>query len=159
MIDKHLSVVQYLLNCPKLRNNPLYFNYAQARDESGQILTSAEDSDFDRKYVDGSKGKIFTFTLNVFKSMTDDAIVKTGDFSNENIDDIMDMQGLIDWITEQEELRNYPDFGEQCIVESISTTSETPRFEGVDDSVLPPLAIYSVVIRVDYIDYSKVVWK
>ena len=70
-----------------------------------------------------------------------------------------DIQALIDWIQEQEDLHNYPNFGEDCLVEEISTTSENPHFDGIDEQVSPPLAIYSVTIEIKYLDVSKVIWR
>ena len=70
-----------------------------------------------------------------------------------------DIQALIDWIREQNNVHNYPDFGEDCIIDEISTTTENPSFDGIDDQVSPPLAIYSVTIEIQYLDVSEKLWR
>ena len=80
-------------------------------------------------------------------------------YENENLSDMSDIQKLIEWIAEQNELRNFPDFGEDCIIDSISTTTEEPKFEGIDEQISPPLAVYSTSIQIRYIDMSKKLWR
>ena len=87
------------------------------------------------------------------------AVVKLPDYPNENMSDLTDIQGLIDWINEQDELRNFPDFGEDCIVETISTTTDEPSFDGIDEETEPNLAVYSITIEIAYIDISKRLWR
>lgn len=159
MIDKNQAVINYLACCPQIKNNPLYFNFINAGDNNSQFVTTANDISLNRKYVDGSVKKRYQFTLIVFKSITDAELVRLPEFSNENISDILDIQGIIDWIAEQEEEKNYPDFGESCEIELIETTTDAPRFDGVNAQVTPALAMYSVTIRIDYIDYSKTIWQ
>ena len=69
------------------------------------------------------------------------------------------IQSLIEWISEQNDLRNFPNFGETCEVDEILTTTDTPNFDGIDEQVSPPLAVYSITIRVNYIDKSKIIWR
>ena len=103
--------------------------------------------------------KIYSFTIILYKSTADIAVVKLEGYPNENISDMSDIQALIDWIREQNELHNYPNFGENCIIDDINTTTENPNFDGIDDQVSPPLAVYSVTIEVQYLDVSKKIWR
>ena len=112
-----------------------------------------------KKYVDGSIGKLYIFSIIAFKSATDIAVPKVIGYENENISDMATIQALIDWIKEQEELRNYPDFGEDCEIDEILTTTDNPSFDGIDDQVSPPLAVYSISIQIKYIDKSKMIWR
>lgn len=157
-IDKNKAVLTFLADCPQIKDNPLYFNFINAKDNHNQMLPMANDKALERKYVDGSQKRRYSFTLLTFKSITELALVQEEDISNENIDDMLDAQGLIDWIDEQNEARHYPNFGEKCIIEEISTTTDNPRFEGVNPDVTPELGLYSVTIQIDYIDYSKAIW-
>lgn len=156
--DKNQAIIDYLITCPVIQNNPLYFNYINAKDSYNQIVTMANDLLISRPYLDGSVRRRYTFNIITFKSMADTAVVKQGGYSNENVEDMVDPQAIIDWIADQQELHNYPDFGEDNIIESIDTTTSTPVYEGVNTSIDPPLAMYSVSVRVDYIDNSKVIW-
>ena len=157
-IDKNQAIIDYLIQCPQILNSPLYFNFINIKDNTSQILTTAEDITLSRPYIDGSINRRFTFNIITFKSITDSAIVKLENYANENVVDLSTVQSIIDWIADQEELRNYPDFGSDCIINSISTTTDTPRLEGINEDVSPQLAMYSISIVVDYLDTSKVIW-
>ena len=73
--------------------------------------------------------------------------------------DLSAIQTLIDWVKEQNENLNFPDFGEDCIVESIMPTTDEPTFDGIDEQTEPNLAVYSTTIQIEYIDISKRLWR
>lgn len=158
-VDKNQAVINYIIQCPKIINSPLYFNFLNAYDGTTQFLTQSNERYASKRYINGSVLKIYSFTIVVFKSTADIAVVKLDGYPNENISDMADIQALIDWIQEQEDLHNYPNFGEDCLVEEIYTTSENPHFDGINEQVSPPLAIYSVTIEIKYLDVSKVIWR
>lgn len=159
MVDKNQAVIDYLITCPAILNSPLYFNFINAKNDTNQFLTSSSDMYTTRRYIDGSANKIYTFSIITFKSTTDIAVPKVGGYENENVSDMATIQHLIDWIREQEELKNYPNFGDDCEIDEILTTTDNPRFDGVDNQVSPPLAVYSVTIQIRYIDKSKMIWR
>lgn len=158
-IDKNQAVISYLIQCPTILNSPLYFNFINAEDDTNQFVTQATDRYVSRRYVDGSVLKIYSFTIILYKSTSDIAVVKVEGYPNENVSDMSDIQALIDWVKEQNELHNYPNFGEDCIIDSIDTTTENPSFDGIDEQVSPPLAIYSVTIEIQYLDVSEKLWR
>jgi len=157
--DKHQAVIDYLLNCPNILNSPLYFNFINVEDDTNQFLTVSNDNYTNVHYIDGSIGKRYTFTITTFKSVNDIAVVKLPDYPNENMADLSAIQTLIDWVKEQNENLNFPDFGEDCIVESIMPTTDEPTFDGIDEQTEPNLAVYSTTIQVEYIDISKRLWR
>lgn len=158
MIDKNQAVITYLLQCPAIFNSPLYFNFIKAEDDTNQFVTESNDEYTNIRYIDGSVMKQYTFTIVTYKSTADIPVVKIDGYPNENVSDLFDIQALIDWIGEQEGIHNYPDFGSDYVIDSIKTTSENPKFDGIDDQVSPNLAIYSVSIVIQYLDNSKRVW-
>lgn len=158
-VDKNQAVIDYIVECPTIRNSPLYFNFINAQDDTNQIVTQTQERYASRRYVDGSVLKIYSFTIILYKSTADIAVVKIDGYPNENISDMSDIQALIDWIREQDKLHNYPNFGEDCLIDEISTTTENPSFDGIDDQVSPPLAIYSVTIEIQYLDVSEKLWR
>ena len=168
-IDKNQATIDYLITCPQIKNSPLYFNLIQAKDSSVQIVTTSEDTIMRKPYIDGSIPKKYTFNLVTFKSITDLAIVKDystststseeNEYINENVDDLADVQALLDWLQDQEESRNYPNFGDDCYIDSLQTTTDEPRFDGINSELTPPLAMYSIAIVINYIDTSKMIWK
>ncbi len=159
MIDKNQAVINYLIQCPQIQNSPLYFNFINAKDGSNQIVTVSNDRYTNKNYIDGSVGKIFTFTIITFKSATDIAVVKMEGYPNENVSDMADLQSLIEWVKEQDTLNNYPNFGEDCTIDKIFPTTDEPNFDGVDEEVSPALAVYSTSFQIEYIDISKKIWR
>lgn len=159
MIDKNQAVIDFLLQCTDIANSELYFNFINAQDDNKQIITESNEKFSNRTYIDGSVLKQYTFTLIDFKSITDSALVLIQNYQNENVVDVSDVQALINWVNNQNKLRNFPDFGEDCEIQSIETTSENPNFEGVNTEVTPILAMYSISIRIEYIDNSEKLWR
>lgn len=157
-MDKNTKVLEYLLTCPNIAGTPLYFNLINAKNDSKQFITTANDKYLNRTYIDGSIAKQYQFTLIIYKALSDNSVVNGHITQDENIEDMFDIQALIDWITEQEYIHNYPDFGEDCVVEAIATTTENPSLNVIDMGVSPNLAEYSITININYIDYSKIVW-
>lgn len=158
-IDKNQAVINYFLQCPSIFDSPLYFNFINAGDNTNQFVTQATERYANTKYIDGSVAKIYTFILIIHKSTADIPLVKLEGYPNENMADMSDVQSLIDWIKEQDDLHNYPDFGEDCIVDSIETTTDNPSFDGINEETSPPLAVYSVTVEIRYLDISKRLWR
>lgn len=164
-IDKNQAIIDFLCTCPAIRSNPLFFNFLNAKDDNKQLVAQGNEKSMNVKFVDGSERKRFTFTIIDYKSIVYQAIVKpiqigtsVQTYANENVQEIMEVQAIMDWITEQNESRNYPDFGNDMIIEEMRTLTENPNLNGVDTSVSPALAKYSMSIQIDYIDTSKVLW-
>lgn len=157
--DKNQAVIDYIITCPTILNSPLYFNFINAKDDTNQFFTESTDIYSNKPFIDGSVEKIYTFTILTFKSAADIAVVKQFGYENENLSDMSDIQKLIEWIAEQNKLRNFPNFGEDCIIDSISTTTDAPKFEGIDEQITPPLAVYSTSIQIKYIDISNLIWR
>lgn len=158
-MDKNQAVVNYLSTCPVIANNPLFFNFAQAEDNNKQLVVVATDKKVERPYIDGSVLKKYTFTIIDYRSVIYQAVVKQAGYPNENMEELLDVQSIIDWISEQNDNYNFPDFGEDCIVDEIMALTDTPRLNGVDKSASPALAKYSVSIQILYLDTSKRIWK
>lgn len=156
--DKNQAIVDYLIKCPVLSDYKLYFNFGIADDNNKQILAQSFDKRTNKNYNDGSVGMLYSITILDFKTVGYNAIIKQSGFQDENIEELSEVQKLIDWIDEQERLRNYPDFGKYCEIDSIYTSTNSPELQAVDTSVTPALAQYGVTINVEYIDTSKVIW-
>lgn len=157
-MDKNQAVINFLIQCPRIRDNPLFFNFAEVEDNSRQIVTMANDRVVNKPYIDGSVLKRFTFTLVDYRTVTYQSIVKLEGYPNENVSELMDIQSVMDWINEQADLHNYPDFGSDCVIESMRTATDEPTLNGVDKSVSPSIAQYSMSIIIEYIDNSKKNW-
>ena len=157
-IDKNQAVINFLLQCPTIANNPTFFNFLNAKDNDKQIITQANDTSLNRNYVDGSILKRFTFSIIDFRSVAYQPLPKVAGYTSENVEEMFDVQGIIDWVNAQADAENYPDFGPLCKIDAMKTTSENPNLNGVDTSVTPALAKYSMSIQIDYIDTTKAIW-
>ena len=158
-MDKTKAVIEYLMQCPVIYNNPLFFNFAEAKDSNKQLLPVATDKSLNKPYIDGSVDKRYTFTIIDYRSIIYQEIVKIEGFPNENVQEMLDVQSIIDWVSTQNDLRNFPNFGEDCEIEEIKAVTETPNLNGVTSDATPAVAKYSVSIQIFYLDKSKVLWK
>lgn len=157
-IDKNQSIIEYLSECPTIASNKLFFNFADETDNSNQIIVHGDDKALNKPFVDGSVEKQYTFTMFVYKAVSYNPIAKVVGHPDENLVDLSDVQALLDWIVDQNEQLHFPNFGEKCIIESVEPLTNSPVLKGVDAKAQPPLAQYSIVIRVTYLDKSKMIW-
>ena len=167
-VDKNQAVIDFLMQCQTIANNPLFFNFLNAKDNSKQVIADSNDIALNKTFIDGSVLKRYTFTIIDFRSVTYLPIAKVPAGTttttapdtrvNENIEELFNVQGIMDWVNEQADARNYPDFGSDCMIEDMRTTSENPSLNSVDTQVSPALAKYSMSIQIDYIDKSKAIW-
>ena len=101
-VDKNQAVVNFLQTMPYIRDNPLYFNFINASDNNKQLVTLADDTVLNDPFIDGSVEKRFTFTIIDYKSVNyNPLVVGTSAYSDENMDDLVDVQSIIDWVQEQ----------------------------------------------------------
>lgn len=156
-MDKNQAIIDFITTCPAIQGSALYFNFIKIKDGNSQIVTRTNDRYASRAYIDGTVLRRYAFTFIMFKSVSENAVVDG--YDTENVIDMADVQAVIDWIGEQDELKNYPDFGESYIIDSMMTDSDNPKFEGVNHSLNPPLAMYSVTIEISYLDVSKKLWR
>ena len=155
-VDKNQAVVDFLLTCPAIQNSNLYFNFTEAEDNNKQIVTLANEKALHKAFIDGVVEKQYTFTIIDFKAMTPKPVVEGR--VDENVDDMLEVQELIDWVTEQDALGNFPDFGENCEIENIRALTDNPSLNGIDSNISPALAKYSVSVQIDYLDNTKRLW-
>lgn len=158
-IDKNQAIIDFLITCPELSSNPLFFNYVNAKEDSTQIITQSNDKSMNKTFVDGSVLRRYTFTFIYFKSISYTPVVKQPGYSNENVEEMLDVQAVVDWVTEQAEIFNYPNFGPNCFIEEMKVLTDNPNLNSIDTTSTPPLAKYSLTIQIDYIDTSKMLWQ
>ena len=157
-MDKTKAMIEYLLTCPSIAQSPLYFNFINADNDDKQLVTVANDRTVNTTYIDGSVQKRFQFTLIDYRSVAYQELAKLHIDSNENVEEFLDIQGIVDWIEDQNKLKLFPNFGEDCLIDSITTMTDNPSLNGVDTNSKPALAKYSITIQVDYIDVSDKLW-
>ena len=166
-VDKNQRMLDYIMGCDVIAENPLYFNFINESDNSNQLLVARDDAVVNKPYIDGSVLKQYTVDVLLYKSIAYNPIVikqtpsgtePDPSYVDENMVDMRDGQTLIDWLIQQNDEGNYPDFGDKCIVESIEPTTNKPTLNGSNTDINPPLAQYSVGIKVTYLDITKQLW-
>lgn len=159
-MDKNQAMINYLLTCPSIKDTPLYFNFISAKNDNAQFITVSNDTAINQTFVDGSVAKRYDFTIIVFKSISATPLSKstTTTYLDENVGDLSAVQAIIDWIETENTARVFPNFGPNCTIDSIATTTTNPSLNSIDTTVTPALARYSITIRVEYIDYSKSIY-
>ena len=157
MIDKNKVMIEFLRNCPVIDKNPLYFNFGNIEDNSYQIVTESNDTSLSQPYIDGSILKRYTFYIDCFKTIAYNKVVKG--YQDENLYDISEVQAILDWVNEQDANKIYPDFGEDCLIDSMQSTTESPDLLSVEDTTTSPIAVYRISIQIDYIDNTQKLWK
>lgn len=156
-VDKNQAIIDFLLTCPSIKDSALYFNFTNAEEDTKQIVTLANEKTLHKAYIDGSVLKQYTFTIIDFKAMMPKPIVEGK--TDENVDNMLQVQDIIDWVTEKSDEHVYPDFGEDCLIDDMRALTDNPKLNGIDSNVSPALAKYSVSIQVDYLDKSHMLWK
>jgi len=157
-MDKNKAVIDFLNECPEIQSHPLYFNFSQAKDNNKQIVTTGNDKAINKPYIDGSVLKQFTFTIIDYKSIAYRAVVKQPGYTDENVEDMAEVQNIIDWVEEKAYNRVYPNFGSDCFIENMEVLTDNPNLNGTDTTVTPALAKYSLSIQITYVDYSKALY-
>ena len=167
-MDKNEAMIKFLLKCPTILNNPLFFNFADEEDGSNHFITETDTKK--RSYIDGSMQKQYTFSIASYSSISHNAVIKEDEYilTNENIENMAKVQAILDWIDNESELAktytdgginpHYPYFGPDCVIESMEVMQSDPDIDGIDTSVNPPIVRYSVGVRLTYLDNSKRVW-
>ena len=156
-VNKNKAMINFLLRCPEIQSNPLFFNFAEIENGNNHFIT--EKDTIKERYIDGSMLKQYTFSIASYSPVSHNAIVGTSTV-DENMENMEKVQAILDWINKEEELAqiedgHYPDFGEDCVVDEMSTLTSDPDVDGIDTSVNPPMARYSIGVKVMYLDNSK----
>lgn len=155
-MDKNEAMIDFLMQCPTIQSNPLFFNFAEEEDGNNHFIT--EQVSTKRTYIDGSMLKQYTFTIASYSYVSHVAIDDMPIGQNENIENMRKVQEILDWINTQSNNRNFPNFGTGCEIDSMETLTTDPDIDGIDTSVNPPIARYSVGVKVMYLDNSKKIW-
>ena len=155
-MNKNQAMLDFLQTCPSIRDNPLFFNFGKVENNAHQANLKSDDISVHKPYIDGTELKRYTFHLDSFKSVAYNPVVNG--LPDENMEDFEEVQSILDWINEQEDLKNYPAF-EDCIIDKMRSLSTKPELVGVNTTLSPPVAVYRISIQIDYLDTSKQVWK
>lgn len=141
MINKHEKVLDYLRQYPE---SPMFFNINVYEDNNISVNTVANEN-IVKEYIDGTKEKQYDFAMVFINSFS------AVPYSNENTEYIFNAEQFMEWIDEQEQLKNYPDFGENCFNYHISNLQNMPAIAEQSEE----LTKYMFQIRITYTEQKE----
>lgn len=158
MINFTQKFIEFMLECPDIKNGRLSVDAAQAADGNTQLCTTSSDRSLDIECVDGSIERQIVFTLFDYRSVEFLQIAASMIERDGNIENIIDVQSVIDWVTAQNKNRHFPDFGSDYEVTKIESVYFVPSAPTIDKGEISPnIAKYSIPIRVYFTDYSEAI--
>lgn len=143
-MDKSQAVWEYISKYPGIPGALTFNSIVDLQNSTGLIPVSAESNI--QSYADGSMKKEYAFAI-VKMSMYDTG---TGDT---NILSLAEMQKFMDWIVEQNVAGNFPDFGSDCLIDSIEPLQNIPSLAGTSESNMT--AKYMFQCRIVYYQEGK----
>ena len=140
--------LEWLLKSDYVKENKLFLNAIQAENNNIGVVTQQISRKDVKHFVDGSKWYKVTFTVFDYKSISFNGLVSTLLKNNENIEDLMDVQKIIDYV---ESAPDYPYFGDKYEVQAVYPAYLTPSTPTIDNS----LGRYSVPIVCEVFESGK----
>ncbi len=141
-MNKAQAVMDLISKCP-LVGVDAYFNFVdETTTESNTSLLTDGYGRLVKKYVDGEELRKFQCVIRQVKPLSR--------YSNtsENIEQMQYVQDFMDWINEQGKAENFPDFGEKCKVQKMSTPDGVihPMLAGIYEGT----SLYSFPFEITY---------
>lgn len=139
-MDKNKEVWNFIKTYPNFEK--LYYNFCIAEDGNQSFIPNPTDFVM-KQDVLGTKTKYYDFAITCFSSLSDIP------FSEENVIDHEAMQNFIEWFENQDKLRNYPNFGNNCNIEKMTSLQNIPSASALDKE----MAKYMVQCRIVYEEF------
>ena len=140
-MSKHDAVKAYFVSKVKeLAGSMLNFNFSPESPNSISLLTNYSDK-VRKKYITGDALKEYGFSIIIVKeysSESDDLNLEAMNFA----------QTFMEWLEDQNEKKEYPDFGENCTIEKMENLQNMPNLSGVNYEA--GLARYMIQVRIIY---------
>ena len=137
--NRNQALQEWLAQSPYVTD--LYFNFSPA-EEGVTSVASISGETVLKRYFGGWALKQYDFGVVQFKPINTDV-----PNNSDNAAEMYDVDLLMDWIKEQNRLRNFPNF-EGCTIQRVEVLNNMPVVTGQDDEV----ARYMCQCRVTYIE-------
>lgn len=140
-MTKHDVIKQYFEpKIEELAGSLLSFNFSPESVDSISLVTNYSDK-IRKKFVTGKVQKEYGFSIIIVKSYSTDQ-------DDLNLEAMNFAQAFMDWLEEQNDNRNFPDFGDNCVVEKMENLQNMPNLSGVNYD--EGLARYMMQARIIY---------
>ncbi len=142
-MTKHDAMKEYFeAKVQEIVQKTISFNFTSDRPDTISFLTSYSDK-VRKNYIRVGAEKEYGFQIEITKSFSEDS-------DDLNLEAMNFAQALMDWIDEQNGLKNYPDFGSGCQVKKIECLQNMPNL--ADINLEAGTAFYVVQCRVIYFE-------
>ena len=144
MINLHSAVLEWLSGAVDLFHSAgeLGFNFVPVESGGGGVVTTPS-APFVKRFLRGGV-KQYLFDLVLFAPAAYDV-----SDASENVECMELVQGAILWIGEQNDMKNFPDFGKFTPVVEVGCMTDSPRVKQADKT---GGVSYSVPVRILYLD-------
>lgn len=125
-MTKHDAVKTYFE--PKileLVKENIHFNFSPDSNDSVALITNYSDKVV-KKFITRDVQKQYGFTILITKAYSSDD-------DDLNLEAMNFAQAFMDWIDEQNEKKEFPDFGERCTVEKMENLQNMPNLSGISE--------------------------
>lgn len=140
-MTRHDEITQFFKpKIEELAGTMLNFNFSPEFPESISLITNYSDK-IRKRFVTGDCEKEYGFSIIIVKPYSSDQ-------DDLNLEAMNFAQAFMDWLDEQNEGKNYPDFGENCTVEKIENLQNMPNLSGVNCE--EGLARYMIQAKIIY---------
>lgn len=142
MVNVYERISEWLVECP-IFDGYLYFNVIPFENGNSSV-NSNSSSTIVTKFLDGSKEIQLYFNINIVKEYDD------GGTSDLNLEAINYFDKIIDWIEDKNNSQDFPNLGENCIVNEIKPLYTTPEVYLTPDN--PGIARYEGRFSINYLE-------
>lgn len=153
-MDYTTPLIKWLLKSEYVKKNKLFLNAATAQNNNIQIVTQQVSRNEDKEYVDGSILHKVRFTVFDFKSISFNQFAAAMLNKNENLEDLLSIGNITDFVKQKDSEGDFPDFGENFEVQRIYCEHLGSPTPAIDNSLSPPLAKYSIPITCEVLEYA-----
>lgn len=129
----------------ELAHAVLNYNFSPDSPDGIGFLTNYSDKVL-KRYIRIGADKAYGFTILVTKEYSTSC-------DDLNLEAMNFVQGLMDWLDEQNRTKRYPDFGEKCEVKKIENLQNMPNLAEVDQE--EGIARYMFQCRVVYFEKER----
>lgn len=145
-MTKHDAMKAYIEpKVHELAGNLLNFNYSEDSPDSFAFVTNYSAKEI-KKYIRCGADKAYGFTIIITKGFSTNA-------DDLNLEAMNFAQAFMDWVDEQNRIKNFPYFGENCQVKRIENLQDMPNLASVDSENM--VARYMIQCRVVYFEKEK----
>ncbi|MBQ9428615.1 MAG: hypothetical protein IJU41_03615 [Clostridia bacterium] len=143
MNDFNKSIKNWLLKCPEIKADKLFFNFlsAGAENQSFQIVENTTVSED----ICGNEIGRYTFAVIDFRTLSASPVFRT----EIDFDRMADCAGITEWLNAQIRAKNYPTAPAGMVIQRMSAPP-APSFAGADRNEGMNLAKYMIQVTIDY---------